>query len=222
MPVRIADRVAGLAQEASRVAGFPANLRGWHDDHRVAWRFTMGMNLSGNLVFGDASLQRELDLRAQPPTPAESKLQAYVAVVSQRQGAAYGSSAGGEQPKFLWLTQDAGPVVVKFARLGSRMAELLALEHPALRSLRAVGIPASRSELPSYGDHVLLEVRRFDRVGPHGRIGLLSAGVVDDEAFGRRDSWPEFAARCEQAGYLSAEDALRRRHGRLQRAHRQQ
>ncbi|HLO95862.1 MAG TPA: HipA domain-containing protein [Burkholderiaceae bacterium] len=197
------------AQEASRMSGFPASLRDWHDDHRVAWLFTLGLNLPGNLVFGDAALQRELDLRALPPTPTESTLDAYVAMASQLKGAAYGSSAGGEQPKFLWLTQDAGHVIVKFAKQGSRMAELLPLEHLALRSLDEVGIPASRSRLLAAGDFVFLEVRRFDRVGLHGRIGLLSAGAVDDEYFGRRDSWPEFASRCQLARFLGAEDVRR-------------
>jgi len=36
---------------------------------------------------------------------------------------------------------------------------------------------------------------------------MLSAGAVDDEFFGLRDTWPEFAARCEQAKYLSPGDA---------------
>ena len=198
------------AQEAARAAsGFPASLRDWHEDHRVAWLFTLGLNLAGNLIFGDAALQRELDLRALPPTPAEGKLEAYVAMASQLKGAAYGSSAGGEQPKFLWLTEDSGHVIVKFAKQGSRMAELLPLEHLALRALEAVGIPASRSQLLAAGDFVFLEVQRFDRVGLHGRLGLLSAGAVDDEYFGKRDSWPEFAARCRQARFLSAEDVRR-------------
>jgi len=197
------------AQEAARLSGFPASLRDWHDDHRVAWLFTMGMNLPGNLVFGDAALQRELDLRALPPTPPEQVLDAYVEMAAQLKGAAYGSSAGGEQPKFLWLTQEAGHVIVKFAKQGSRMAELLPLEHLALRALDEVGMPASRSRLLAAGGFVFLEVQRFDRVGLHGRIGLLSAGAVDDEYFGQRDSWPEFAARCQQARFLSAEDVRR-------------
>ncbi len=197
------------AQEAARASGFPASLRDWNDDHRVAWLFTWGLNLPGNLVFGDTALQRELDLRALPPTPAQDKLDAYVAMASQLKGAAYGSSAGGEQPKFLWQTQDAGPVIVKFAKQGSRMADLLPLEHLALRSLQEVGIPASHSALLAAGGYVFLEVRRFDRVGQHGRIGLLSAGAVDDEYFGQRDAWSPFAARCAQARFLSAEDVRR-------------
>jgi hypothetical protein len=98
---------------------------------------------------------------------------------------------------------------VKLAKVGSRMAELLPLEHLALRSLSEVGVPASASRLLMSGDCVFLEVKRFDRVGRNGRIGMLSAGAVDDEFFGRRDSWPEFAARCEQAKLLSSEHARR-------------
>ena len=40
-----------------------------------------------------------------------------------------------------------------------------------------------------------------------GRIGMLSAGAVDDEFFGRRDTWSEFAQRCVQAKYLRPVDA---------------
>jgi hypothetical protein len=36
---------------------------------------------------------------------------------------------------------------------------------------------------------------------------MLSAGAVDDEFFGLRDTWSQFAARCEAAGYLSSVDA---------------
>jgi len=87
------------------------------------------------------------------------------------------------------------------------MAELLPLEHLALRCLSEVGIPASRTQLLAGGDYVFLEVQRFDRIGLNGRIGMLSAGSVDDEFFGMRDSWSEFAARCEQGCDITAEDA---------------
>ncbi len=196
-----------LAHEAAQVTGFPSSLKDWNEDHLVAWLFTMGRNLPGNLVFGDAALQMELDFRALRPTPAQEKLACYVGLATQLKAAAYGSSAGGEQPKFLWLTEDAGHVIVKFAKLGSRMAELLPLEHLALQCLADVGVPASQTRLLASDAHVFLEVQRFDRIGLTGRVGMLSAGAVDDEFFGKRDSWPEFAARCEQAKYLSTEDA---------------
>ncbi|WP_159445423.1 HipA domain-containing protein [Rhizobacter sp. OV335] len=198
-----------LAHDAARAQQFPSSLKDWDDEHRVAWLFTRGLNLPGNLVFGDASLQMEIDLRRLDPTPMSEKAAHYVAMASALKGAAYGSSAGGEQPKFLGMTEGSGHVIVKFARLGSRMAELLPLEHLALRSLAEVDVPSSSTQLLTSGDYVFLEVRRFDRVGKSGRIGMLSAGAVDDEFFGRRDSWPEFAARCEKAKYLSAADARR-------------
>ena len=196
-----------LAREAASSQQFPASLKDWSDEHRVAYLFTQGLNLPGNLVFGDVALQKEMEFRSAAPIPAAEKLANYVAMASALKAAAYGSSAGGEQPKFLSLTEGSGHVIVKFAKLGSRMAELLPLEHLALRALGEVGVPAAQTQLLAAGDYVFLEVVRFDRVGLTGRIGMLSAGAVDDEFFGMRDSWPEFAARCEQAKYLPPGDA---------------
>lgn len=196
-----------LAHEVARTQPFPAHLRDWGDEHRVAWLFTQGLNLPGNLVFGDASLQKEMALRDAVPIAASRKLAHYVAMASALKSAAHGSSAGGEQPKFLSLTEGVGHVIVKFARLGSRMAELLPLEHLALRALGDAGVPVAATQLLASGGYVFLEVQRFDRVGPTGRVGMLSAGAIDDEFFGRRDSWSEFAARCEQAKILSPQDA---------------
>lgn len=198
-----------VAREAAAKMQFPESLKDWSDDHRIAYLFTRGLNLAGNLVYGDASLQREMDFRQLPPTPSAGKLAHYVAMANQLKDAAYGSSAGGEQPKFLSLTEDAGHVIVKFAKRGSRMAELLPLEHLALRSLADVGVPAAPTRLSASGGYVFLEVQRFDRTGRHGRVGMLSCGSIDDEFFGARDTWSEFAARCVQARYLSAEGAQR-------------
>ncbi|RYF63303.1 MAG: hypothetical protein EOO22_26230 [Comamonadaceae bacterium] len=173
----------------------------------MAYLFTRGLNLPGNLVFGDTSLQAEMDLRDAAPTSAADKGAHFLRMATALKDSAFGSSAGGEQPKFLGLTEDSGHVIVKFAKLGSRMAQLLPLEHLALRSLHEVGVPAASTQLLAAGDYVFLEVQRFDRVGRSGRVGMLSAGAVDDEFFGLRDTWSQFAARCEAATYLSAEDA---------------
>lgn len=200
-----------LGQQIARAAAsemqFPESLKDWGDDHRVVYLFTRSLNLSGNLVYGEASLQLEVEFRKAPAMPVTEKLDHYVAMANELKDAAYGSSAGGEQPKFVSLTQDTGHVIVKFAKQGSRMAELLPLEHTALRALEIVDVPAARTQLASAGGYVFLEVQRFDRVGRHGRVGMLSCGSIDDEFFGARDSWSEFATRCEQARYLSARDA---------------
>ena len=196
-----------LAQEAAQHLAFPASLKDWGDEHRVAYLFTRGLNLPGNLVFGDIPLQAEIDLRVAEPTPADRKGAYFLQSATALRDASFGSSAGGEQPKFLGLMEDSGHVIVKFAKSGSRMAELLPLEHLALRSLAEVGVPAARTQLLAAGDYVFLEVQRFDRIGKSGRVGMLSAGAVDDEFFGLRDTWSQFAARCEAAGYLSSVDA---------------
>ncbi|MBQ1764492.1 MAG: HipA domain-containing protein [Aquincola sp.] len=196
-----------LAMAAAGDAHFPASLADWHDDHRAAWLLTRGFNLAGNLVFGDQSLQRDMDWRGLPPTPLDQRAAQYEAQASTASVGPHGAGLGGDQPKFLALVEDRGHVLVKFARRGSRMAELLPLEHLALRELARAGVPAAQTALLVTAEHVFLEVQRFDRVGRHGRVGVLSAGAVDDALFGRRDAWPEFAARCEQARVLRAADA---------------
>ncbi len=199
-----------VARAASSLDGqFPENLRDWGDDHHVAYLFTHAQNLSGNLVYGSAALEREMALRKLTPTPAKRKLDHYTQLANQLKDSAHGSSAGGEQPKFLGLASDTGHVIVKFAKRGSRMAQLLPLEHLALRTLAEVGVPAAKTQVLVAPEYVFLEVQRFDRVGRHGRVGMLSAGALDDEFFGARDTWSEFAARCLQARHLSAQDAQR-------------
>ncbi len=196
-----------VARDAAAALHVPESLQDWSEDHRIAYLFSRGVNLAGNLVYGEASLQREMDFRNAPSVSSAEKHQHYVAMATELRDAAYGSSAGGEQPKFLSLVEDSGHVIVKFAKIGSRMASLLPLEHAALRTLEHIGVPAAKTQVFSAGDHVFLEVQRFDRLGRHGRVGMLSCGAIDDEYFGSRDTWSEFAARCEKAGYLTRDDA---------------
>lgn len=197
-----------IAEFASRGhSSLPSNLKDWGDDHRVVYLFTRGTNPPGNLLFGEIPVELAVEMMRIAPTPVAEKLDHYRASATMLGETSYGSSAGGEQPKFLSVVEDSGHVIVKFAKLGSRMAELLPLEHLALRALADVGVPAARTQLLASGDHVYLEVQRFDRVGPRGRVGMLSAGAVDDEFFGQRDTWSQFAVRCEQAAYISAADA---------------
>lgn len=169
----------------------------WGDDHRVVGLFAHGINPPGHLLFGKSPVQLALEMMRIGPTPTAEKLEHYDAMATMLRESSYGSSAGGEQPKFLSMVEDSGHVIVKFAKRGSRMAELLPLEHLALTALADVGVPAAATQLLASDDHVFLEVQRSDRVGPHGRVGMLSAGSVGDEFFGKRDTWSQFAARCE-------------------------
>ena len=158
------------------------------------------------MVFGEASLQREIALLQKPVPYAVNKLAIYAALAEQTQEATYGANLGGEQPKFLWHNVDTGSVLVKFAPVGSRMASLLPMEHLALRTLREFTVPAAITQVYFSDLYVFLEVVRFDRMGSTGRKGLLSAAAIDDKFFGLRGNWSEFAQRCRREGYLREGD----------------
>lgn len=195
-----------LASAAAAELGLPARLSDWRTEHAVEYLFSGLANLSGDPVFGDLGLARELIVREVLPTPAARKLQHYVSCASSPLDATWGY-VGGQQPKFLALVEDVGHVIVKHAIAGTPAAEALAREHQALRDLEALGVPAAQTRLLEAGGLVFLEVQRFDRVGRNGRRGMLSAAAVDDEHFGMRDDWQSFARRCVEAGFLSPADA---------------
>ena len=195
----------------------PESLRDWSDDYRAAFLIARGSNLPGDLVFGDSALAQALDARKAAPIASHDKLQAYSAMTLAIQSAALGSGVGGEQPKFLAFTEDKGHVIVKFAALGTRMAELLQMECVALECLANAGLPCAKAQFlthvlthfTGHEGHAFLEVERFDRAGATGRIGMVSAGALDDELFGQRDSWSQFAQRCEASRLLKPASAQR-------------
>ena len=195
-----------LAAESARTLAVPASLAVWSDDHRIIHLCAASPDTPGNFIFGDASLSLWIERLETAPTPApiavDLKPTSYVEIATQLTQSGASSSAGGEQPKFLCETEDQGHVLVKFAKAGSRASDLLALENLALRALNATGLNAAASQYFENAGIAFLEVQRFDRVGRRGRRGVVSAGAYDDEVFGRRDSWAEFADRCESTRVL--------------------
>ncbi len=197
-----------VAQQVSKSHGLPARLNLWSDDHRAAFLFTSEADAPGNLVFGDESLATMLAQRkARPVVAPADKLAVYAASTRDVGHTIGGSSAGGEQPKFTCETADVGHVIVKFALAGTRTADLLVLEHLALSALAAEGLPAAVTRLFKADGRVMMESQRFDRVGRFGRRAVVSAGAWDDENFGYRDSWSQFADRCVRARHLPQSQA---------------
>jgi hypothetical protein len=196
-----------VAAAASDFLGVPKSISDWSDDHRAAYLFSVGSDAPGDLVFGDAALDELLRARASTPVPTAAKLDHYHARAISQVRQPVGTSAGGEQPKFTAEVEDAGHVIVKFARAGTRMADILVLEEIALRALAGVGLPAADAVAIVDRAMVFFESRRFDRVGHGGRVGVLSAGAIDDEEFGSRDNWSAFAQRCLNAKLLDAHHA---------------
>ena len=90
-----------------------------------------------------------------------------------------GSSAGGEQPKFLARVGDAH-IIVKYSPprgtpFGERWHDLLQLEHLANEVLRDNGIAAAQTQLVHSPRRTYLQSTRFDRVNVAGGAGVAGA-----------------------------------------------
>ncbi|MEI7880654.1 MAG: HipA domain-containing protein [bacterium] len=128
-----------------------------------------------------------------------------------------GSLAAGEQPKFTDVirNKDGGirHVMVKFSGRSGRAADLrwgdlLAAEHYAAVLVAENGIPAAHTTLIDSGGRRFLESTRFDRIGLHGRHGLVSLSALDAAFFGELQTpWTAAAERLQGGGWLTALEA---------------
>ena len=215
-----------LARAEHRRLNLPANPDHWDDDE-VLWALSqIGSDTSGNLILGDAALERWQEAKLKPPEPVRSGAvgPAYAGLAALAIAAGVpGSSAAGEFPKFPALRELAGSntphVLVKFSGADTsppvqRWADLLVCEHLALQVAGALpGVQAARSRIvPSQG-RCFLEVERFDRHGLFGRSPLVSLATLDAALLGEGSAdWPRLAARLAAAGWLGADDVLRVQH----------
>ena len=197
----------------------PQDPRHWSDDDMLRALALRGEELPGNLLVGNASLERfhTLGQRLARAASADD----YPALArSALQGQLPGSSAGGEQPKFCCVTQGRS-VIVKFSGAldtpaDQRTRDLLHCEHLALQVLARAGLPAAPSQVFERAGRVFLESERFDRCAPWpddpagappGRIGMVSLLVYDAQYVGEMDHWAATAQRMQARGLLTPEDA---------------
>lgn len=191
--------------------GIAENPRHWGRADLGRYLRERGDDLPGNLVVGDASAERLAP--GSEPTAMVARDEYPELAGRALRGEVPGSSAAGEQPKFVVFTEDAGHVIVKFASPSGRSpetrrwADLLRAEAHAGQVLQERGIPAADSVLLEIGDRVFLESRRFDRLGRHGRRGAISLEMVDAEFVGEGQRWTRVAAELRERGLLSAEHA---------------
>jgi hypothetical protein len=195
----------------------PSDVRNWSTDQTLRYLANFGWNLSGSLVVGDAAFQLYVSLAREPQNvvSVRARKQRYPRLsVDVLSAGAPGSSAGGEQPKFLATKVPPGSsVLVKFSpprrsALGQRIADLLVAEHLALRVLADHGKSASKSELVESKEQTFLEVERFDRHPSGGRSGVLSLLALDAEFVGRMRSWTDSVTRLVEQGVLPSPLAL--------------
>lgn len=167
--------------------GLPPNPEDWTDTDVIRALLAHGHDAVGNLLIGERARNQFLQMPL--PVPVDRATTYPMLALAVSSGEIPGSSAGGEQPKFCTYTE-RGHVLVKFTALddnpiSERWRDLLQAEHLALKVL---GV---ETEVFDFAGQRFLEIPRFDRVGPLGRIGLFSLRALEAEFVGRaRDSWP--------------------------------
>jgi hypothetical protein len=176
----------------------PDDSRLWSGTQALRYLGLHGWNLPGNLIVGDAAFTLYLAHAAKPPDLVEPRQRSsrYPELAEDALASVPGSSAGGEQPKFLVSRSDSVPLLVKFSppvtnAVARRQADLLVAEHLAHRILAKHGRRASRSSLFVARDRTFLEVERFDRTPSGGRRGVLSLLALDAQFVGRLRSWSD-------------------------------
>ena len=224
-------------QQARRVAEalrLPVDPRSWSDDDTLGFLQAEGDDLPGDLVMGDAPLRRVLARALDATTTevtdamvAESARATRYPELAMRvsAGGLPGSSAGGEQPKFLTaLRRDDGTVqavLVKFSPpmdtpVGRRWADLLAAEAQALTVLAEHGLATAGARVLDAGGRRFLEVARHDRVGAQGRRGVVSLEALHGafEGGGAATDWPAAAEALARGELIdvAGRDVVRRLH----------
>jgi hypothetical protein len=206
--------VARRVADALRV---PADPRQWGDDDTLVFLQAEGDDLPGDLVVGDGPLRRvlasALDANTEMTVPEAERSARYPELAARAiAGGRPGSSVGGEQPKFLTAVRrddDAvQPVLVKFSPpmetpVGRGWADLLAAEGQALAVLAERGLATAGARVLDARGRRFLEVIRHDRVGRHGRRGVVSLEALHASlAGGPANDWPVAVESLGRAGLI--------------------
>lgn len=203
-----------IARALPAALGLDADPRNWPgDDDTLVYLASEGEDLPGDLLVGDVPLRRFQARLLAPPAPLPDSARATrypeIAATAAAFGAA-GSSVEGEQPKFLLALEHLGPVLVKFTDhlstpTGRRWGDLYVAEAVAQSLLHAHGEVHAAPRLVHAGDRIFLETPRYDRVGAHGRRGVVSLRALHD-AFDGPDAaqWPAAAASLHARGLIDA------------------
>ena len=202
-----------LGREWGRRLGLAPNPGAWTLEQVLAAALAID-DAPGAVSLGEPSGAIVPEVASDMP----SRARAYDALAAEVQASLpAGSSAGGEQAKFLSALSSGERVLVKFSPprgtpFGERWHELLYLEALALGVLAVHGMAVAATRVVESSTRTYLESTRFDRIGPHGR-GRRHAVALDavHAAFvhGPRQHW---AATCEALARqrrLSAGDAAR-------------
>jgi hypothetical protein len=192
----------------------PRDVRSWSADHCLKYLCLRSWDHIGNFILGDEAFNLYLENVQTPQNTIDvkSRMTEY-SHISDNVLAAYdpGSSAGGDQPKFLTILMPKQQhVIVKFSPktnsdIGKRIADLLICEYLAAKTLKASRQDAVDCEVIFNNDRTFLEIKRFDRLKGYGRRGVISLGTLDAEFGGTLGTWSETAQVLVQEKILTRE-----------------
>ncbi|WP_043690817.1 type II toxin-antitoxin system HipA family toxin YjjJ [Luteimonas huabeiensis] len=211
-----------FARRLAADIGAPEDLARWGTDDVLLALLQHGQDLPGDLLLGERALRSAARqaLDGAGALPVAQRAERYPALAEAAlRGDPVGSSAGGEQPKFV-VRLDPGDgtvreAIVKFSEAGDapaaqRWADLLRCEAIAGDVLRAHGVAAAQSSILVAGGRTFLESIRFDRTPDGGRRGFVSLAALDAAFHGHgRIDWWRYAPQLEREGWINA-DAARR------------
>ncbi|HRQ88569.1 MAG TPA: type II toxin-antitoxin system HipA family toxin YjjJ [Bacteroidia bacterium] len=204
-----------IARHLPRLLGLPEDPRLWSDDDTLLYLQAEGDDPPGALVVGEECLRRALSPPSGEAVPEQDRPARYAALASTATEVAPGSSAGGEQPKFLARVIDGSgterPVIVKFTppvdqTTGQRWADLLACEGLASEILAGHGLTSHGTTVLDADGRRFLESSRFDRTDGGGRRGVVSLSALHPEAnaYGAA-AWTRAAGELEADGLIDSE-----------------
>ncbi len=223
--------------EPLRPQGFLGRLRGlsmgfgdsnpdsWTLDQVLYTLLAHGQDSPGAFTLGDERGELLPEASANPSTRARNYDEIARDITKAPRA---GSSAGGEQPKFLAnvdVPSGYERLIVKFSPprgtpFGERWHDLLHTEHLAGAVLRAHGLPAAATRILQSERHTYLESVRFDRVSAFGKRHVVSLGAIHRAwVGGPQQHWAATANSLGARGYLAADDVVKiatiREFGRL-------
>lgn len=204
-----------FARSLSGVLDYDANPENWTDSQAAHAIAMFGTNLQGSFILGERALDKFLNQDHASIIHTPDQDYPALAQSALNDGSQFGSSAGGEQPKFTtYITNDESDkhVIVKFSPptdqpAGRRWADLLLAEHIANQTLSECGIPTAKTAIHQINHSVFLESERFDRIGPTGRRGLVSLRALDAAFVGQGSgSWIDCAQKLKRTKLINEED----------------
>ncbi len=181
--------------------GLPSDIRMWSADHALRFASRYGWDQPGAFIIGDEACSRFLEEVQRPSNSVDvtERQDRYPAIASDLLSfGTAGSSAAGEQPKFLATRRDGDhvtPVLVKFSpptdeSVGRRVADLLVAEQVALSTVGKNGFNVPIASILPAGNRLFLEIERFDRDQVSHRTGQVALEFLDAQFAGTNlTSW---------------------------------